>query len=171
MKKQDVILKHDLQVDLSHSVVNSSPIAFLKRLKSCVPQLPPSKCFHQIPEKIRLVTISKAKPHRIKIKGERATNSQPLLPLWLASGYCLTHIKGLIITRNPPLIGLFLSSRTDDVQRLDWRWGPSLWMWEGAEGPFFEEFETSSMLDMLWVVLKAVDQQLPQSSWGLRKAI
>ena len=44
-------------------------------------------------------------------------------------------------------------------------------MWEGAEGPFFEEFETSSMLDMLWVVLKAVDQQLPQSSWGLRKAI
>jgi len=36
---------------------------------------------------------------------------------------------------------------------------------------FFEEFETSSMLDMLWVVLKAVDQQLPQSNWGLRKAI
>jgi len=36
---------------------------------------------------------------------------------------------------------------------------------------FFEEFEANSMLDVLFEEMKALDQQLPQSSWGLRKAI
>ena len=54
------------------------------------------------------------------------------------------------------MLGLFLSSRTVDVQMLDRRWG-------GAESMLLGEFE-ESMLDLHFEELKTVDQQLPQGS-------
>jgi len=39
-----------------------------------------------------------------------------------------------------------------------------LWRWEGAESTFFEKIEANGMLDMLFEEMKALDQQLPQSS-------
>ena len=148
------------------------PVTLLQCSKSCVPKPSPSKSFQYVPEKNQLTSTSKVLfmslssdvihtyitvwlPSQTK---REKTNSKPAPSLTLRRIYLkVKPINRSWITNNPTPTGLFLKCLMVEVWMLD----RSCWSWEGG----------ANLLKDIVVGWKLVNQQLPQSSFGLKRAM
>ena len=148
------------------------PVTLLQCSKSCVPKPSPSKSFQYVPEKNQLTSTSKVLfmslssdvihtyiifwlPSQTK---REKTNSKPAPSLTLRRIYLkVKPINRGWITNNPTPTGLFLKCLMVEVWMLD----RSCWSWEGG----------ANLLKDIVVGWKLVNQQLPQSSFGLKRAM